>query len=111
MSNGIDITLYEHEDLTGNTKHIQKPQGHRTWQKDLHQQGWGDKVSSIVVRSGWIALFEHQNFNGSIIKLKPGSEIYRLGANGWDNVVSSYIACDTNFDPVEMAGWVRRQRV
>jgi len=102
VSYRIDIMLYEHENMGGERYPIQDEHEWK-YQKNLHARNWGDRVSSVEVRSGWIALYEHPDFNGSVYKLGPGQRIVRVGDKGWDNVPSSYIACVHDFDPVDAA--------
>ncbi|HYG58380.1 MAG TPA: hypothetical protein VD902_10005 [Symbiobacteriaceae bacterium] len=115
MSYAVEISLYEQDGLRGPTRSIivesrdyrefpGAPLGF-TWGSSL--AGCEDRCTSFVVRNGWLALFEHEDYTGDVLKLGPGSRVDRLGAKGWKDLARSFIAGPENFDPVEAAQQVK----
>lgn len=104
----IDISFFEHENMKGVEYPVQASDAEYKWQQNLHNKGWGDVISSVEVRGGWVALYEDVDFNGSIRKLGPGTSLPKLAGINWNDVASSYIACSHDFDPVEAAQKYRR---
>jgi hypothetical protein len=65
----IETILYQHIDYRGDHKHLINH-----GQRNLHSDGWGDRVSSFQVISGrrW-TFHEHKNYDGVSISPNPGS--------------------------------------
>lgn len=81
----VETILYKHIDFGGSHKHLINH-----GQKNLHNDGWGDKVSSVQVISGnrW-ELFRHANYNGNSINLNPGSYRWIVDQGMANDVLSS----------------------
>jgi len=81
----VETILYEHIDFRGDHKHLINH-----GQKNLHTDGWGDRVSSIQVLSGnrW-TFHEHVDYAGASINLGPGSYRWIVDAGMANDRLSS----------------------
>jgi hypothetical protein len=61
------IILFEHVDFRGAHKHVVNRS-----EANLHTDGWGDRVSSMIVTSGSWRVCQHVNFGGWSFVLEPG---------------------------------------
>ncbi len=64
----MSVILYEHANFRGAHKHINGRS-----EANLHQDGWGDRVSSIQVLAGSWEFWQHTNFRGSRVILGRGN--------------------------------------
>jgi hypothetical protein len=64
----VSIILYEHVNFSGDHKHIVERD-----ERNLHTDGWGDRVSSMDVLAGVWQFCQHVDFGGRQITLGPGS--------------------------------------
>lgn len=94
----IDISLYQDINLYGECYLIQDNHEYK-YNRNLHEKGWGDKVSSVTVRGGYLAVYQDINFGGNYLYFQPNQLINSLVNNGWNDRISSYIACTHPFDP------------
>lgn len=97
----IDISLYQDINGYGECYLIQGNTEFK-YNRNLHQKGWGDKVSSIAVRGGYLAVYQDINFGGNYLYFDQGKLVNSLVNLGWNDHVSSYIACTHSFDPNQM---------
>lgn len=80
------VILYEHTSFGGDTLTLTGPE------PNLHDQGFGDKVSSIRASGGdgkWV-FYEHTFFRGRSFSLRTGSSRSRVG-DSWNDIISSVV--------------------
>lgn len=61
------IVLYEHKNFHGKSILVTRDIS------NLHQKGWGDKVSSFRILRGYWILYVHINYQGHFVTLGPGN--------------------------------------
>lgn len=108
----FDFILFEGADFTGKRLHVR-----RSWDfclpfpqvpcgfdadPDLRRIYANDRFSSVIVHEGYLALFEHVNFGGEVRFFEPGEASNSLAAEGFNHMVSSWIAGDRPFGRQEM---------
>jgi hypothetical protein len=64
----MSVILYQHIDFRGAHKHVINRN-----EQNLHQDEWGDKVSSIQILSGLWRFYQHVNYGGQTVLLGPGN--------------------------------------
>ncbi|HLO01737.1 MAG TPA: beta/gamma crystallin-related protein [Symbiobacteriaceae bacterium] len=113
----MEATLFEHVNLGGKTYHIRPATGYKMspnapegfyWRYDLSDKGWNDIVSSVSVQSGWLAVYEHANMEGSCFVFEPGKRYDDL--RSWGDRISSFVISDRRFDPQQLADIAQRLR-
>lgn len=87
----IEVMLHEHINVDGDVKRIRE-NGPEIRVSNLHDEEWGDKASSIVVRSGTVTLFSDINFGGKQRDISGPLTINSLDESGLNDQVSSLIA-------------------
>lgn len=87
----IEVMLHEHVHVDGDVKRVMG-RGPEIRIPNLHDQDWGDKASSIVVRSGRVTLFSDINFSGKKFEVVGRKVIDSLVESGWNDQISSLIA-------------------
>lgn len=105
---GFDFILFENVDFQGERLFAHRasdycmpfPQVPCGFDCDpnLHRIGAGDRVSSVIVRAGFLALYEGSEFRGRALMIGPGEQVNNLIAEGFNDKASSWIACNAPFD-------------
>jgi len=94
----IDITLYAGLDLSDKRYSILDNFGC----PDLSNDEWENTARSVVVRSGYLALYKDTCFRGRYLKLSPGMSMNLADSEG-EVKGQSIWACDGDFDPEMVA--------
>ena len=87
----IDFSIYEHPNCEGDSLRYCQNDNFDT--PNIHYAGreLGDYISSIVLRSGKIRIFEHPNYEGSYLDLTEKG-LYNLKDTGIEDKMSSFQA-------------------
>lgn len=87
----IDFSIYEHENCDGDS--LRYCQNANFEAPSIHYAGreLGDNISSIVLRSGKLRIFEHPNFEGSYLDFTQKG-LYNLSNSGVEDKMSSFQA-------------------
>lgn len=83
-----EVTVFEHRDFQGDSWRT-------TFGYSYVGDDWNDKISSIIVHSGYFEFYEHTNYgaeNWGPVRLGPGQYAFVGDVGIWNDTISSWKA-------------------